>query len=132
MTFGDTTDELEGAIAVKAQTAVFTDDVGLMLLHALCNGVGRPLRQVLFHKMTPGIQDRPPGSHSQKKASPCLMRLSCWHYLSSRAVARQVLSARVSLTSVFGMGTGGPSQQSIPTRLDGLFPIFYGQKPFGF
>ena len=45
----------------------------------------------------------------------------CWHYLSSRAVARQVLSARVSLTSVFGMGTGGPSQQSIPTHLDDVF-----------
>ena len=29
-------------------------------------------------------------------------------YLSSRAVARQVLSALCSLTSVFGMGTGGP------------------------
>ena len=44
----------------------------------------------------------------------------CWHYLSSRAVARQVLSAQMSLTSVFGMGTGGPSSQSIPTRMDGL------------
>ena len=33
----------------------------------------------------------------------------CWHYLSSRAVTRQVLSAYMSLTSVFGMGTGGPS-----------------------
>ena len=29
--------------------------------------------------------------------------------LSSRAVASQVLSALQSLTSVFGMGTGGPS-----------------------
>ncbi len=29
--------------------------------------------------------------------------------LSSRAVASQVFSAPVSLTSVFGMGTGGPS-----------------------
>ena len=29
--------------------------------------------------------------------------------LSSRAVASQVLSAQVSLTAVFGMGTGGPS-----------------------
>ena len=29
--------------------------------------------------------------------------------LSSRAVSRQVLSAPQSLTSVFGMGTGGPS-----------------------
>ena len=39
----------------------------------------------------------------------------CWHYLSSRAVASQVLSAQVSLTAVFGMGTGGPSPQSTPT-----------------
>ena len=49
----------------------------------------------------------------------------CWHYLSSRQVALQVLSARMSLTSVFGMGTGGPSSQSIPTSLDGLLPIIY-------
>ena len=39
----------------------------------------------------------------------------CWHYLSSRQVTLQVLWARVSLTSVFGMGTGGPSPQSTPT-----------------
>ena len=39
----------------------------------------------------------------------------CRHYLSSRAVASQVLWAHVSLTSVFGMGTGGPSPQSAPT-----------------
>ena len=30
-------------------------------------------------------------------------------YLSSRAVASQVLWAETSLTTVFGMGTGGPS-----------------------
>ena len=42
-------------------------------------------------------------------------RFLCWHYLSSRQVTLQVLSARTSLTSVFGMGTGGPSPQSIPT-----------------
>ena len=39
----------------------------------------------------------------------------CRHYLSSRAVTSQVFSARVSLTAVFGMGTGGPSPQSAPT-----------------
>ena len=33
----------------------------------------------------------------------------CWRYLSSRAVASQVLWAEMSLTTVFGMGTGGPS-----------------------
>ena len=37
-------------------------------------------------------------------------------YLFSRAVASQVSSARQSLTSVFGMGTGGPSALITPTR----------------
>ena len=36
-------------------------------------------------------------------------------YLSSRVVSNQVFSAPMSLTSVFGMGTGGPSPQSTPT-----------------
>ena len=35
--------------------------------------------------------------------------------LFSRPVARQVSSALVSLTSVFGMGTGGPSPLKTPT-----------------
>ena len=37
--------------------------------------------------------------------------------LFSRLVAKQVLSALQSLTSVFGMGTGGPSALKKPTRL---------------
>ena len=37
--------------------------------------------------------------------------------LSSRAVARKVLSAPQSLTSVFGMGTGGPFALITPTTL---------------
>ena len=37
--------------------------------------------------------------------------------LSSRSVARQVFSALMSLTSVFGMGTGGPSSLKTPTIL---------------
>ena len=43
--------------------------------------------------------------------------------LSSRSVARQVFSALQSLTSVFGMGTGGPSATLTPT-LQG-FPCFF-------
>ena len=35
--------------------------------------------------------------------------------LSFQSVARQVFSAPVSLTSVFGMGTGGPSPLKTPT-----------------
>ena len=41
--------------------------------------------------------------------------------LSSRAVTSQVFSAPLSLTSVFGMGTGGPSASSTPTILLYLF-----------
>ena len=36
--------------------------------------------------------------------------------LSSRTVSSQVLPARMSLTTVFGMGTGGPSSLKTPTR----------------
>ena len=46
--------------------------------------------------------------------------LSVGIYLSSQAAARQVFSAQVSLTSVFGMGTGGPLPQSTPTIVPSL------------
>ena len=36
-------------------------------------------------------------------------------FLFSRAVTSQLFSALLSLTSVFGMGTGGPSASSTPT-----------------
>ena len=47
--------------------------------------------------------------------------------LSSQAVTSQVFSAPLSLTSVFGMGTGGPSASSTPTILLYLkaFQLFY-------
>ena len=53
----------------------------------------------------------------QAKKEPNLSAwfFQCWRYLFSRPVTRQVSSAEVSLTSVFGMGTGGPSPQSTPT-----------------
>ena len=38
-------------------------------------------------------------------------------YLFSRAVSSELSSAQVSLTSVFGMGTGGTSPSSTPTDL---------------
>ena len=45
-----------------------------------------------------------------KKQPPDWATASCvGEHLSSRAVTSQVFSARTSLTSVFGMGTGGPS-----------------------
>ena len=66
-----------------------------------------------------------------KEKSPAGWRdfFICWHYLSSRQVTLQVLSAQMSLTSVFGMGTGGPSSQSIPTCFDGVDPSSLCQNP---
>ena len=59
---------------------------------------------------------RPYSEHPGKaqKSSDLSIGASCWRYLSSRAVTRKVLSAQMSLTSVFGMGTGVPSPQSTP------------------
>ena len=53
-------------------------------------------------------------------------------YLSFRAASRRVFSAQASLTSVFGMGTGGPSPQSTPTIV--LTPRIYnhGKSPFSY
>ena len=39
----------------------------------------------------------------------------CSRYLFSRPVTRQLSSAYMCLTSVFGMGTGGPTRQSTRT-----------------
>ena len=76
----------------------------------------------------------------RRKKTTCLHR---WFFcvgenLFFRAVSSQVSSAPASLTSVFGMGTGGPSRQSTPTiqfaaSLDSLNIIpqpFENCKPF--
>ena len=73
----------------------------------------------------PAVKNSPVDCFRQKKRPKPERGSLCWHYLSSRAVARQVLSAQMSLTSVFGMGTGGPSSQSIPTYVDGFSPSLY-------
>ena len=62
---------------------------------------------------------RPRRTHLQKtqqKADSFRCPPLCRRYLFSRSVSRQVSSAQMSLTSVFGMGTGGPSSQSTPTH----------------
>ena len=48
-------------------------------------------------------------AEKQKEKRRSFDRRLCWRYLSFRAVASQVLSTEMSLTTVFGMGTGGPS-----------------------
>ena len=45
--------------------------------------------------------------------------------LFSRAASSQVFSALMSLTSVFGMGTGGPSPPMAPTFLLRLYAVLY-------
>ena len=74
------------------------------------------------------VRVSPVDCHRRKKPTAVAEGL-CWRYLSSRAVARQVLSAQMSLTSVFGMGTGGPSSQSTPTHMDGCYPSFILRTP---
>ena len=63
------------------------------------------------------------------------MPFLCWRYLFSRFVSKQVSSAQVSLTSVFGMGTGGPSLQSTPTYFLVNKKVskenFHGRPPYG-
>ena len=63
---------------------------------------------MVLNKANPrtGLSARPVG---------CLLLREAGIYLFSQAVSSQLSSAQVSLTSVFGMGTGGPSPQSTPT-----------------
>ena len=58
----------------------------------------------------------PAGASPQKNSRPIGRLLSSvGENLFFRTVSSQVSSAPASLTSVFGMGTGGPSRQSTPT-----------------
>ena len=66
-------------------------------------------------KYCASFKSMPVACFRRKKLHPFGWSSLCWRYLSSRPVTRQVLSAKVCLTSVFGMGTGGPTPQSTPT-----------------
>ena len=56
------------------------------------------------------------GLHKRKKPTETVGFLSCVGIaLSSRGVTTKVFSALMSLTSVFGMGTGVPSSPKTPT-----------------
>ena len=59
-----------------------------------------------------------------KKATRLLESLCVGTALSSQAVTRQVFSTLMSLTSVFGMGTGGSSSPLAPTI---YFRVLYPQ-----
>ena len=64
------------------------------------------------------VKKAPAGLFRQKKRDRVSTISLCWRYLFSQAVTHQVSSTNLSLTSVFGMGTGGPSSQSTPTLQD--------------
>ncbi len=56
------------------------------------------------------------GKHLQRAdCAPMFPLYYVGNDLSSRLVSKQVFSAQQSLTSVFGMGTGGPSALKSPT-----------------
>ena len=57
------------------------------------------------------------GGHLQARKNLTISgEVWCSRYLFSRPVTRQLSSAYVCLTSVFGMGTGGPTRQSTRTH----------------
>ena len=86
--------------------------------------------QSAFHIAIQPVSSKSYTPHIKKWTSiGCPFSSLCWHYLFSRPVTRQVSSAHVSLTSVFGMGTGEPSQQSTPTHSGRLSPSSMS-KPF--
>ena len=64
----------------------------------------------------PAVRGCPVDIHRQKKAPTFRSRLLYLRYLFSQPVTRQLSSAYVCLTSVFGMGTGGPTRQSTQTH----------------
>ena len=70
------------------------------------------LSQLSYTPMTTGNHPFPKVSRTHRSAI-----LGVGFDLSSRTVASEVLSALQSLTSVFGMGTGGPSALRKPTDL---------------
>ncbi len=59
----------------------------------------------------------------EEASLPLPSSLSVGIELSSRTVSRKVFSPLQSLTSVFGMGTGGPSAFVTPTSLNNLLVI---------
>ena len=68
------------------------------------------LSQLSYTPMTIGNHPFPKVSRTRRSAI-----LGVGFDLSSRTVSGEVLSALQSLTSVFGMGTGGPSALMKPT-----------------
>ena len=67
------------------------------------------------HLRHPSAKARSPGQNERPSAHRAEGLFGVGIYLLSRAASSQVSSTRVSLTAVFGMGTGVPSPSSTPT-----------------
>ena len=70
---------------------------------------GQMRAELTCHGMVPEASRTKQRKQKKKRTAAFVVVLSCWRYLFSRAVSSQVSWAEASLTSVFGMGTGGPS-----------------------
>ena len=101
-----------------ASSQVSSAHVSLTSVFGMGTGGPSPLKSpTIFYLLVPNL---------------CLLELYSFNFnpacvgivLFSRAASSQVSSALVSLTSVFGMGTGGPSPLQIPTmvHLQGFEP----------
>ena len=99
----------EGGRSMSAPTAKTTVSSKYYPFHK----TGRACTARCGHRALHQFQAK--AQNTKKKPHPFGWSL-CWRYLFSQPVARQLSSAQMSLTSVFGMGTGGPSSQSTPTR----------------
>ena len=75
----------------------------------------QPARLLKLRAQTGACASCPP--QAKKQPPYWATAFSVGENLFFRAVTSQVSSAPASLTSVFGMGTGGPSRQSTPTVL---------------
>lgn len=69
-----------------------------------------------------GKMNRTQSKQKRHGVKPCLF-VCVGTYLFYRAASSQVSSARVSLTAVFGMGTGVPSPSSAPTISQGFYTL---------
>ena len=79
-------------------------------------GAAVEMRRVIASKTHFGHRKRGKFVQSKRPGRKVQVFLCVGVYLSYRVASNQVLSARVSLTAVFGMGTGVPSPSSTPTR----------------
>ena len=81
-------------------------------------------RMVFFLAPLVGLEPTTCGLTVRRSTDWAKEECLCSRYLFSRPVTRQLSSAYMCLTSVFGMGTGGPTWQSTRTRMDGFDPSF--------